>query len=210
MAAFHDHLTSAVLDPDRQRRRRAPGPHRHRRRGHHRRGRRVLHHDPGADAGVAAVRPPHDAQLRPRHRQPGHAGRLRRHVRLLGAGARSPSPARSDFVPHLSTTVAEALLLVDIAVLIYFIHHIAKSIQLPEVIAGIARDLMRPSTPSSRAEVGGAARRRRATGKSVPELLHADRGERAVSFRTGQRLPAVRRIRPVGRHRRPYRRGHPP
>ena len=29
----------------------------------------------------------------------------------------------------------------DLAVLIYFIHHIAKSIQLPEVIAGIARDL---------------------------------------------------------------------
>jgi uncharacterized membrane protein len=46
------------------------------------------------------------------------------------------------FVPHLSATVAEALLLVDLAVLIYFIHHIAKSIQLPEVIAGIAKDLM--------------------------------------------------------------------
>jgi len=46
-----------------------------------------------------------------------------------------------DFVPHVSITVAEALLLVDLAVLIYFIHHIATSIQLPEVIAGIARDL---------------------------------------------------------------------
>jgi len=32
---------------------------------------------------------------------------------------------------------------VDLAVLIYFIHHIARSIQLPEVIAGIARDLGR-------------------------------------------------------------------
>ena len=39
--------------------------------------------------------------------------------------------------------MAEALLLVDLAVLVYFIHHIAKSIQLPEVIAGIARDLDR-------------------------------------------------------------------
>ena len=48
----------------------------------------------------------------------------------------------SNFVPHLSTSVAEALLLVDLGVLIYFIHHIAKSIQLPEVIAGIADDLM--------------------------------------------------------------------
>jgi uncharacterized membrane protein len=35
------------------------------------------------------------------------------------------------------------MLLADIGVLIYFIHHIAKSIQLPEVIAGIARDLAR-------------------------------------------------------------------
>jgi uncharacterized membrane protein len=51
-------------------------------------------------------------------------------------------PHQPDFVPHLSVTVAEALLLVDLVVLIYFIHHIAKSIQLPEVIAGIAKDLM--------------------------------------------------------------------
>ncbi|MGA3149920.1 MAG: DUF2254 domain-containing protein, partial [Acidimicrobiales bacterium] len=47
------------------------------------------------------------------------------------------------FVPHLSITVSEGLLLVDVAVLVYFIHHIAKSIQLPEVIASIARDLDR-------------------------------------------------------------------
>ncbi|MGD0880300.1 MAG: DUF2254 domain-containing protein [Acidimicrobiales bacterium] len=48
-----------------------------------------------------------------------------------------------DFVPHLTITVAEALLLLDLAVLVYFIHHIAKTIQLPEVIAGIALDLDR-------------------------------------------------------------------
>ena len=47
----------------------------------------------------------------------------------------------SNFVPHLSITVAEALLLVDVVVLVYFIDHIATSIPLPEVIAGIARDL---------------------------------------------------------------------
>jgi uncharacterized membrane protein len=53
------------------------------------------------------------------------------------------APPQGAFVPHLSITVAEGLLLVDLAVLIYFIHHIAKSIQLPQVIAGIARDLDR-------------------------------------------------------------------
>ncbi len=59
---------------------------------------------------------------------------------VLGLGSITGLPA-GDFVPHLTITVAEAFLLVDVAVLIYFIHHIAKSIQLPEVIAGIARDL---------------------------------------------------------------------
>jgi uncharacterized membrane protein len=48
---------------------------------------------------------------------------------------------RTAFVPHISITVALALVLGDLVVLIYFIHHIAKSIQLPEVIASIARDL---------------------------------------------------------------------
>jgi uncharacterized membrane protein len=45
------------------------------------------------------------------------------------------------FVPHISVTVTLALMLADLAVLIYFLHHIARQIQLPEVIASIARDL---------------------------------------------------------------------
>jgi uncharacterized membrane protein len=61
-------------------------------------------------------------------------------VLVLGSITSLPG---GTFVPHLSITVAEGLLLVDLGVLIYFIHHIAKSIQLPEVIAAIARDLDR-------------------------------------------------------------------
>jgi uncharacterized membrane protein len=77
------------------------------------------------------------------------------------------------FVPYLSTSVAEALLMVDLAVLIYFIHHIAKSIQLPEVIAGIADDLMHSIDAEFPDAVGSAAEpsRRLQSGKSVPELL---------------------------------------
>jgi uncharacterized membrane protein len=45
------------------------------------------------------------------------------------------------FVPHISVTVTLALMLADLAVLIYFLHHIAIQIQLPQVIAGIAGDL---------------------------------------------------------------------
>jgi uncharacterized membrane protein len=48
---------------------------------------------------------------------------------------------RGNFVPHLSVTTALGLTLVDLGVLVYFIQHIATSIQLPEVIAGIAHDL---------------------------------------------------------------------
>ncbi|HXB37217.1 MAG TPA: DUF2254 domain-containing protein [Acidimicrobiales bacterium] len=76
------------------------------------------------------------------------------------------------FVPYLSTSVAEALLLVDLAILIYFIHHIAKSIQLPEVIAGIADDLMESIDAEFPQSVGASqAEPPQHSGKSVPELL---------------------------------------
>jgi uncharacterized membrane protein len=56
---------------------------------------------------------------------------------LIGPGA------HGEFVPHLSITVTMALVVVDVAVLVVFIDHIAKSIQLPQVIASIAGDLAR-------------------------------------------------------------------
>ncbi len=49
--------------------------------------------------------------------------------------------AGPDFVPHISITVTLALMVADLAVLIYFLHHITTQIQLPQVIAGIAGDL---------------------------------------------------------------------
>ncbi len=51
--------------------------------------------------------------------------------------------SHGEFVPHLSITVTMALVIVDVGVLVVFIDHIAKSIQLPQVIASIARDLSR-------------------------------------------------------------------
>jgi uncharacterized membrane protein len=49
--------------------------------------------------------------------------------------------SHGDFVPHISVTVTLGLMVVDLAVLIYFIHHTAVMIQLPQVIASIAADL---------------------------------------------------------------------
>jgi uncharacterized membrane protein len=70
------------------------------------------------------------------------------------------------FVPHLSITTAVALVGVSMGVLIFFIHHIAISIQLPRVIHTIARDLSRAIDAESTA-VGA----RKEAGASVEELL---------------------------------------
>ena len=59
---------------------------------------------------------------------------------VLALGSITAGP-HGEFVPHLSITVALGLMVADMLILIYFIHHIAVSIQLPEVIAGIAADL---------------------------------------------------------------------
>jgi uncharacterized membrane protein len=58
----------------------------------------------------------------------------------------------STYVPHLSVTTALALTAIDLGVLIYFIHHIATAIQLPAVIASIARDLTRAIDAETEAE----------------------------------------------------------
>jgi uncharacterized membrane protein len=75
---------------------------------------------------------------------------------------------RGDFVPHLSITVALALVIVDLGVLIYFINHVAKSIQLPEVIASIARDLNRAIDAQL---AGAAAATDHEDGPSATELV---------------------------------------
>lgn len=47
----------------------------------------------------------------------------------------------SEFVPHISVTFGVGLALASIAVLIYFIHHAATSIQAQQVIAQVGHDL---------------------------------------------------------------------
>src|ERR1700730_16572383 len=58
---------------------------------------------------------------------------------VLALGSVQSAPAR-DFVPHISVTVALAQTLFDLGIVIYFIHHVASSIQLTSVVSGIARD----------------------------------------------------------------------
>ena len=77
-----------------------------------------------------------------------------------------PGTRGQDFVPHLSITISVGLVTLSMAVLIYFIHHIATSIQLPQVIASIANDLSLAIDAES-AGTGSALE----SGPSVSELL---------------------------------------
>jgi uncharacterized membrane protein len=79
---------------------------------------------------------------------------------ILALVSISPS-SHGDFVPHLSITVTLGLVVLDLAVLIFFIHHTAKSIQLPEVIASIAGDLSKAiDAQAASGSVHGSARER--------------------------------------------------
>jgi uncharacterized membrane protein len=98
----------------------------------------------------------------------------------------------SGFVPHLTITVAEALLLVDVGVLIYFIHHIARTIQLPEVIASIARDLMKAIDAEFPLLATAPLPPRGYVGATVPELLESlDRNGMVVSSKVSGYLQHV-------------------
>jgi uncharacterized membrane protein len=73
-----------------------------------------------------------------------------------------------DFVPHLSITVTLILTLFDVAVLIFFLNHIATMIQLPVVIANIATTL---DDEIEALERGGAYSVGAGRGPSYEELL---------------------------------------
>ncbi|ACU73449.1 conserved hypothetical protein [Catenulispora acidiphila DSM 44928] len=60
-----------------------------------------------------------------------------------------------DFVPHASISAVLFLALVDVFILIYFIHHIAVQIQLPYVIASIASDVVKAIEGEAAPPAGG-------------------------------------------------------
>jgi uncharacterized membrane protein len=95
----------------------------------------------------------------------------------------------TTFVPHLTVTVALTLTAVDLGVLIYFIHHTATAIQLPEVIASIARDLTRAIDD----ETAGTSPRAQLVNGPSPAVLLArlDRSGRVVTAATSGYLRFV-------------------
>ncbi len=86
--------------------------------------------------------------------------------------------SHGDFVPHISVTTAIGLMVIDMAVLIYFIHHTAVSIQLPQVIASIAADL----AEAIKEQGSGATRTGPETGPTAVELMSRTEKGGAVLF----------------------------
>jgi uncharacterized membrane protein len=79
--------------------------------------------------------------------------------------------SRGDFVPHIGVTVTLALMVADLAVLIYFIHHTATAIQLPQVIASIASDLAEAIETQGGGDAPAARPAAPENGPSSAELL---------------------------------------
>ena len=98
---------------------------------------------------------------------------------------------KGDFVPHVSITMVLLLTVVDIGVLIYFIHHVAVMIQLPQVIAGIAGDLAQ-AVDDETARRDGLDRRRGAPEIDLVRGL-VDRGGGVVAAPQSGYLQFVRR-----------------
>jgi uncharacterized membrane protein len=84
--------------------------------------------------------------------------------------------SHGDFVPHISVTTTLGLMVIDLAVLIYFIHHTAISIQLPQVIASIAADL----AEAIREQGSGPDRPELEAGPAAVELVNRTEASGAV------------------------------
>jgi uncharacterized membrane protein len=91
------------------------------------------------------------------------------------------------FVPHLSITVDFVLVLLDLGVLIYFIHHVAISIQLNHVIAGIAADLVRSIDLEAAVEADHRRRQIIRAGPLEAEVLAwlDEHGARVLAVKSG-------------------------
>lgn len=83
----------------------------------------------------------------------------------IGGGNKS-----TTFVPQISVTVSLTLVFANVLVLIYFIHHITVSIQLPVVISSIARNLSRAIDVQFPAPEPAAPPRVFTTGRSIGDL----------------------------------------
>ena len=97
---------------------------------------------------------------------------------------RSLTQVADGRLPHLSTTIALALGLASLAVLVFFIHHVAASIQAPHLASAVAKELLKGIDETYPGAIAhdvsdAAAPAADASGHSLPPLartLAADAG----------------------------------
>lgn len=95
----------------------------------------------------------------------------------------------TDFVPQISITVAFALALVSIIALIYFIHHVATSIQVTSIIRGVSNELERSINRLYDAADGDRNEDAEARREDRDDLDDEEAGE--ISCRKGGYLQAI-------------------
>lgn len=76
----------------------------------------------------------------------------------------------SQFVPQISVTVAVAWAIASLGVLIYFIHHVAASVQAPNLIARVGDDLRDAVQALFPREIGRPALHREEVGAQLPDF----------------------------------------
>lgn len=114
-----------------------------------------------------------------------------RAIRVLG----DPGDGAEVFVPHLAVNGAVLLAVGNVAVLIYFIHHISDSVQVATLAGGVRADLLATVDRLYPDDVGAAAE----PGTPLPELtgagdpLTADRAGYLQSVTQQQLLRTARR-----------------
>ena len=92
-----------------------------------------------------------------------------RSIRVIG----DPGDQNAEvFVPHLAVNGAVLLAVVDVAVLIYFIHHISDSIQVSTLASTVRTDLLRTIDRLYPADVGRGGRDERTAEETVPPEDH--------------------------------------
>lgn len=94
-----------------------------------------------------------------------------------------------EFVPHLAVTVGVTLAMVSLAVLIFFIHHVATSIQASRIIANVAADLEGAIDRLFPESIGEDSTSTEEADASLDE--HRGRAGRAVRARTTGYVQAI-------------------
>ena len=92
-----------------------------------------------------------------------------RSIRVIGDPGDQDGKA---FVPHLAVNAAVLLAVLNVAVLVYFIHHISDSIQVSSLASSVRQDLLRTVDRLYPAEIGHGGRGDEATAAgALPEEI---------------------------------------